>query len=426
MFLFYLLIAVMPLEQHWFWRQELLGSFTVVKALGVACMLLALGRIILGHFSPRVLSCAPARWYLALVAIQCGSYFIHGDDRSVDISAYTHVAAILSLFLVTLTFADSPFRLHRTALAAICAIGFASLYTIRGQQLSITVGSRPSGIFEDANYYALIVGFWIPLAFLWTFARHPLWERLLSFGCLASMLLGSTFAASRGGFLGLVASLLFLIWHSRRRLRNFVVVTTLTVPLLLYAPSSPLQRFAHPSYGDQSAQDARWTAWQAAMRMIQAHPLTGIGLGNFKPLMERYRDPNSSIVSVAHNTYLETAAELGIPGLIVHLGLLCATLLTLGRIRRQTKTPGSRHFCNLALGLQAGLVSYLVSSFFVSTWWQEMVWLPVFLTISLHCLTKRAASFSGFRRDIRVVDAQSPGHGNKPEIEPMGSPLAQY
>jgi O-antigen ligase len=413
MYLFYLLIAVMPLEQHWFWRQELFGSFTVIKALGAVCLLLALGRIALGRLHPKMFRSAPARWYLALVAVQCGSYFIHGDERGVDVSTYMHVAAILSLFIVTLTFVDTPRRLHQTALMAVCAAGFASLYTIRGQQLSITPGSRPSGIFEDANYYALIVGIWIPLAFLWAFTRHPLWERLLCFGCFASMLLGCTFAASRGGFLGLVPSLLFLIWHSRRRLRNFVIVVVLTLPVLLYAPSSPLQRFAHPSYGDKLAEDARWTAWKAGLRMLQAHPFVGVGLGNFQPLMERYRDPDSNVATVAHNTYLETAAELGIPALIVHLGLLCVTFVTLGRARRRARDLGSNRLYNLALGLQAGLLSYLVSAFFVSSWWQEMVWLPVFFAISLNSMLNRVPSVADSRQDVRISEADSPAVENQ-------------
>ena len=391
MLFFYLLIAVLPLEEHWFWRQELFGSFTIVKALGVVCFLAALGRIFLSHADPKLFRGSVGRWYLGLLIFQCGSYFIHITGTGVDMSVYWHVASIVMLLIVTVTFVDSPGRLFRTLLVAVCGVAFASLYTIRGQQGGGGADVRPSGIFADANYYALVVGLWIPLAYLWAFSRRAIWVRVLCFGCFASTLLGSLFAASRGGALGLAAALLFLIWHSQRRFRNLVILGALVPILLLYTPSSLLRRFLSPGYGDAMAEKARIVVWKAALRMVRAHPLTGVGLGNFKSLVLQYEDPETRVQTVAHNSYLETAAELGVPGLIVHLGVLIAAFVTLGRVRRRANALGMAHFYSLALGLQAGLVSYFVSSFFVTTWWQNIVWLLIFLSICADNLSLQAA-----------------------------------
>lgn len=388
MYLLYLLIAVLPLEEHWFWRMQLSGGFTIVKALGLACFLAALARIFFVRVNPHLFRGAIARWYFALLAIQCASYFLHPAGLRVDLSTYWHVGSIVMLLIVILTFVDSPARLYRTLLAGVCAGGFASLYTIRGQQLGGS-GGRPSGIFADANYYALVVGLWIPLAFLLTFGRRPMWVRLLCFACFGLMLLGSLFAASRGGVLGLGAALVFLAWESQNRLRNFALLTALILPLLFYSSSSVLHRFADPSYGDIEAQDARLIAWRAGLRMIEAHPFAGVGLGNFKDVVEQYEDPDKRIISVAHNTYIEAAAELGIPGLLIQVGLLTATFLTLGRTRRHSERLKSRETYALSLGLQAGLISYIVGAFFVSTWWQSIVWLPIFLAISADRVSRR-------------------------------------
>lgn len=392
MIFFYWLISVLPLEEHWFWRYQLVGTFTVIKLLGFICLLAALARIVVSRTNPHLLRSAPARWYWALVAVQCGSYFVHLNTTPVDLSNYWHIVSICSLLVVTLTFVDSRLRLRRTLLIGVCAAGFASLYTIRGQQVGGGSGVRPSGIFDDANYYALVMGLWIPLAFLWASSRRPRWERVLCFGSFVSMLLGTTFAASRGGSLGLGAAFIFLIWHSRRRFRNLLLLVVLTIPLLLYAPSSPLQRFLHPGYGDQQAEEARLIAWRAAQRMIQAHPLIGIGLGNFERLMVQYRDPDTRIVSVAHNTYLESAAELGLPALVVHVLVFVAALIIAGGVRRRARARDNNELYTFALGLQAGIVSYLVSAFFVSSWWQQSAWLPVFLVIALSRVSKRAGA----------------------------------
>jgi O-antigen ligase len=132
--------------------------------------------------------------------------------------------------------------------------------------------------------------------------------------------------------------------------------------------------------------------------MIQAHPLTGVGLGNFKPLMQRYKDPESNVTTIAHNTYLETAAELGVPALVVHLGIMGAAFITLARVRRRVFAAGQTHLHNVALGLQAGLISYFVAAFFVSTWWQSTVWVPIFLAICLHTLSRRVPRSKAPRR----------------------------
>lgn len=386
--LFYVLIAILPLEQHWFWRMELVGTFTVIKVVGLTCLIAALMKLFVRGAHPRFLRGPLARFYVALLVCQCGSYFFHGDDMDVGLEAYSNVVSILALLIVVLTFIDSFKRLFTTLLIAICAAGFASLYTIRGQQGG---GIRPSGIFEDANYYALAVGLWLPLAYTWALSRRPLWERVLCGGCFVSMLLGSVFAASRGGFLGLAAAFLFLLCHSSHRMRNLAILTVLTVPVLFYAPNSPLQRFLNPSYSDVEAKDARVIAWKAAIRMIRAHPVTGVGLANFKPLVTQYEDGDSTVISIAHNTYLETAAELGIPALLIHLGLIAASFITLGRVRRRARARQMQHLGDIALALQAGLLCYAVSAVFLSTWWQQFVWVFLFLPLPLDRLIRRAA-----------------------------------
>jgi O-antigen ligase len=145
-----------------------------------------------------------------------------------------------------------------------------------------------------------------------------------------------------------------------------------------------------PSYGDEAAKQARLVAWMAGMRMVQAHPVAGVGLGNFKPLVESYEDPEWHMISVAHNTYIETAAELGLPALLVHCVLLGAAFIAFGRTRRRAKKLNRAHLYQLALGLQAGLLSYIVSACFVSSWWQKPVWLIVFLAVCIERVSHRS------------------------------------
>jgi O-antigen ligase len=391
MFFFYWLIAIMPLDQHPFWGQPLVGTLTIVKLLGIICFLIALYEIAANGASPRFLRSPHARAYLLFLLMQCASGFIHAGQLVFGLTPYSNVFSILTLFVAAQTLASTRARLYWCLLVGIGAVGFVSLYAIRQHQ-QYGASARPGGMFADSNEYTLVVGMWIPLAFLWAFSKcRPKWERLLCLGCLSSLVLGTTFAASRGGFLGLVAAATLLIFHSQRRIRNFVVVTAVMVPLMVLIPTSPLHRLKNPGYGDQLAEQARLIVWRAGMRMIQAHPLTGIGINNFKPMVTQYEDQNGElVVSLAHNTYVEITAELGIPAVLIFIGILVSAFVAMERVRRRALTVGYTHLSNIALGLQAGIVSYAVSAAFMSAWWQKLVWLMIFLSISVYRLGNRA------------------------------------
>jgi O-antigen ligase len=69
--------------------------------------------------------------------------------------------------------------------------------------------------------------------------------------------------------------------------------------------------------------------WLTALRVIQAFPLTGIGLGHYAYITraEPYRSPQVAIpIDHPHNSYLELGAMAGLPVLFVFLSLIFFTL----------------------------------------------------------------------------------------------------
>jgi O-antigen ligase len=72
---------------------------------------------------------------------------------------------------------------------------------------------------------------------------------------------------------------------------------------------------------------------------------------------------------VAHNGYLETAAELGAIGLLAYLAVILAPLSGLNRIEMRTIKSRARDDLDakhLSIGLQAVLIAYAINSFFLS------------------------------------------------------------
>jgi len=403
MLFFYWMIGIMPLDQHPFWGREIIGSLTIVKALGIICLLIAVTKMMSARSSPSFFQTPQSRWYVAFLILQCSSYFVQLGHLESGMMAYSHVFSIAALFVAAMTLIDTPVRFNHTLLVAMAAAGFASLYTIRQQQkYGDLYGFRPGGMMGDANEYALIVGLWMPLAFMWVLSKRPMWERVLCCACLAATLFGTTYSASRGGFLGLTIAFLYLIFRSQNRIRNLIIVASLFVPLLVYSSSSVVTRFKNPSYGDQLAEEARRVTWKAGLRMMKAHPLVGVGLHNFKPLVLGYELPGERVISLAHNTYIELGAELGVIAIPIFVGMFLAAFFSLERVRKQAEFLKSAHLGSVALGLQAGIVSYLISAFFVSAWWQKMLWMHLITTLLLQQFT--AVRVRAKRRQLALQD----------------------
>ena len=67
----------------------------------------------------------------------------------------------------------------------------------------------------------------------------------------------------------------------------------------------------------------KWT-WIGTVRMVRANPLLGTGIGSFPIAYGRYSE--TAFTNHAHNSYLQWAGEVGIPGgLLLLTGFAAAT-----------------------------------------------------------------------------------------------------
>jgi O-antigen ligase len=374
----------------------MVGEATVFKYIGALCVVYAVIHLAMRGDFPAFFATGQARLFLVFFVIAATSYiadYIPGPWESSPLLSYV---SFLLLLFVTLTVVDSIRRLHYVLLVAIGSVAFASLYVIREWQKyhNLYPDFRPGSVVTDPNYFTISTLLCLPLAFYLMLEQQSPWERWFCFGCLVLTLLGATLAASRGGFLGLMAAFLFVVWHSRRRLRNLALLSLLVLPLSLASPVSPVKRLWHPTHSEVEAQDNRLVAWTAGLGMIRTHPLAGIGLGNFKTFMPLYAGPEVRIDTIGHNAYVDIAAEMGIPALLVFLGILYSSYRNLRQVSRRLQGSGSHFLLQAALGLQAGLLGCAVALFFVSGQYQKLLWLMVFLSICVPSFVPVAADES--------------------------------
>jgi putative inorganic carbon (HCO3(-)) transporter len=401
MIFFYWLVWVLPLQQHPIWGQAI-GPVTVFEYLGIACFIYALGHVVAQRKVPSFLSSWELRLVSLLYLIEFFSVLTKWRGIGLSNSPLIVYTSSLCLILITMSVVDTLGRLRWTILTLVGSYAFASLYLIREWQWGHNLYSnfRPGWMVGDSNYFSACAIFAIVLAFHLMQGRRPRWERVYCIVCLLLMLLAVTFCASRGGFLGLITAALFLVWRSKHRTRNLVLMSALVLPLSVALPISPLHRLLNPST-DYGSTQSHLEAWKAGLQMIEAHPIAGIGLGNFKLLMPSYTSPEANIRvdTVAHNMFIEVAAELGLPALLIFLGIFCFTYRTLARLRRSSSThPLIRE---TASALQAGLVGFAVAGSFVSAQEEKTSWMGFAL---MFCLMPLARS----RKLARQVQAPAP------------------
>jgi O-antigen ligase len=391
MIFFYLLMFTSPFYHHPFFDRGF-GSFTMVKGIGALCVLYAFFYLLTKGKAPNYFGTVRARLFLVICCWGLFSYMRTGPLSSWAVDPAFSYLSFLILFFVTLTAVDTPMKIFWSLMAALAGVALGALYMIREFQKyhSMYADLRPGAVVGDPNYYTLAALLILPVAYFWLRGLRREFYRYSVIGMFILVSAAIALASSRGGFLGLVAGLGYLVWTSRRRLLNAAVLFVLLAVPMFIVPRSPLKRLLHPVSADQLGAKTRQEAWAAGLRMIRAKPLTGIGLGLYKPLLGTYsNDPNFH--QIAHNSYLEYAAELGVPVLLLFLWLLWDTFRALGKTRRITVQSDDRLLYPMAAGLQCGIVACTFGDFFLSAEYLKLFWMVVFLTIPLERLARERA-----------------------------------
>jgi O-antigen ligase len=387
--IYYLFVVSLPLISHRIFGSDV-GGMTVTKYLGLACLAYALLTLGQRRGPVRLLATPQARWFVVLYSLAALSYAVGSvGARGGNWNVLQIYNSQLIFFITTLMLVDTVDRLRKVLLAAIGSMALASLYVLREWWAGSAVYGaeyRPGYVTGDPNFFAASAVLCLPMAFVWALEGTRPWERMYCLGCLALGLAGTMVAASRGGFVGLLVGLAVLTWHSRYRAKALMVVAGVLVVALVASPTSPLKRLLDPTHGDVEAREARIQLWTAGLRMVTAHPLLGVGLGNFKAAASGYGGVIGDRELIAHNGYLDVAAEMGLPALLALSAMIFFSCRTASKIRRQTLLTGPAGVHHAAWGIEAGLVAFAVALFFVSGLFLKLFWLMVFLSMCVSSL----------------------------------------
>jgi len=238
-------------------------------------------------------------------------------------------------------------------------------------------------VYYDANDFALIMVCSLPFAVY--FLRSPdrrKW-RPLGMIALAMFMIGIVKSGSRGGFLALVAVLLYIVLRYRALPGRVRMTATAAGLVLLVGLGSTkywtmMSSILHPeSDYNWSGESGRREVWKRGIGYMIHNPVVGVGVRTFPTAEGRLTEEAAAASmqgrgfkwSVAHNSFIETGAELGVPALCIFIAMFGIAMRDMNRLSspRRYHPPwlGSR-VSTLAQMVLGSFVGFVIAGFFVS------------------------------------------------------------
>lgn len=325
------------------------------------------------------------------------------SNRGLAIAAYTGSyvkIAIMTFAIAWLIRSEKEFAIACNMIV-VCGIAIA-LVAINNkangiglvEETRVTIGRDIDSILGDPNDLALVLSF--PISFAAGLALtkgRGRFSRML--GVVGYFLIASGIIAtqSRGGLLAIVAvSGIYAFYKIRSKLLVACLGGVGMIVLIAFAGISDRSSGGAAESGvDESAQ-GRLYAWQAAFKMANTHPFSGVGLDNFTMNYFFYSEHWDGMNHAVHSTWFGVLAETGYIGLIVFVILIVRTVRSMMSTVNSLQPLYQQGQCSAVLycsaqSVLAGLAGFIASGTFLT---QGFTW-PIYILLALSIAVQQQA-----------------------------------
>lgn len=252
--------------------------------------------------------------------------------------------------------------------------------------------------YYDANDMATLIACAMPFALYFFLGQRRRVVRILAVFGLAVLAVGLIRSGSRGGFVALLAVVMFVLLgfttiSARARLIGLAGILAVVFSAASDRYWKQMQTIFNPHQDyNVTSDEGRLRVWKRGLGYMIDHPVVGVGGDNFavaEGTISAYAKRAERGAGVrwgaAHNTFIQVGAELGVPGLLLFIGLLVTTFRSLRRVARRAARagPAGANLSRLAQALMAALIGFTVGSFFLSLAYTDMLYTLIALSIAL-------------------------------------------
>lgn len=213
-------------------------------------------------------------------------------------------------------------------------------------------------------------------------------RKLVKHGLIALLVVSILITGSRGSYLGIA---IVLATFTYLRVGKRIAVTGLILAAVAYVgylnmPASIMGNVdSIVNYKEDyniTAPDGRIEVWKRGLRMIEQHPLTGVGINNFsiaEGMMHRYVQGENWMQP--HNSYIQVAAELGILAFVAFIALLRRLVRAANTLRTEAQSDEERR---LGLASWLVLIGFMVTGFFLHAAYATIFFVMVAIIVALN------------------------------------------
>ena len=254
----------------------------------------------------------------------------------------------------------------------------------------------PPGYFQNSADFSGEMLMFAPIAFELALFVKPYVRRVtywfLMLGALTGVMtvLGSS---ARGSQVAMAFQGTWIAIQRKLKLRVLIGIALLAGLGFALLPAAEKARFERAGTDKTSVQ--RLDYWRAGLKMIEHHPVLGVGFFNFAPVYAVH-DPTKLFngkEQLPHNIFIQVGTDAGILGLGIFLALIIRNFQIAREIRsicKKSKTAPA--FASpVARALTVAAWGFVIAGQFNTVSYYPFFWINLALTVSLANIVRRAA-----------------------------------
>ena len=406
------IITISRVHQHW----KFIGKLR-------PALVLAFLTAVYAYLNPRLIERRgpfytwPAKVTVALGVLACLSAAFGislGGSAMFIITEYSKTLVFAFLLFAAIRNATDLYTLAWAYVVSAAILVWMALFWFGLSHASNSAVDRLSNLYTwDANDIGvvLIVGLALSLLiFQTTSGKGKVAAGLIIAG------IGATIArsGSRGTFVGLMVFGIALLFMLKQVpvVNRAIFLGVIVLGLVIEAPPGyweQMKTIAAPKEDyNWTAKDGRKEVAKRGLGYMMEYPVFGLGINNFwrAECFDSDKAQNHVIgtgirCTPPHNSYIQSGAEMGIPGLILFCSLVFGGIASCARLRRRLPRswlkgdPEQRFLYLSTMYLQLGFIGFAVCAFFLTFAWLDIIYMLAAYLGGLYIAIGEKASRSG-------------------------------